>query len=136
MVPASDDDEDAQHDVKDEEELILRRAHVQPAADGEQDRRDGGHGAPGPPHCLCLLSVGLQADDGVDDNVERKDAGDPAVQQEVGRVRPVGQPEQDVVSQREEKEDGEEHEAKGAGAVQHVGRNLSPLAVEPPIRLR
>ena len=121
--------------MRDKKQLVLRRPHVQPTPDREKNRRDGRHSAPDPPIQLGIPGVDLQPDNRVDDHVQHKHPRHPAVQQQIRRVRPVGQPEEDVIARGEEEDEREEHEGEGAGAVEDVGRDLVPLRREPGVGL-
>ena len=56
-----------------------------------------------------------------------EDASDPTVQQEVRAVRPVGDPEQEVVAAREENDKGQETVSNVPSAVADVRKNFISL---------
>ena len=92
VVPAADNDEDGKEDVQDKKGFVGEAAEVDVAKDQHGAGEDGGDDAPLPvglrglgrvaTHTLVLLQQG----DAVDDGLNSEDAGNPAVQEDVGRV--------------------------------------------------
>lgn len=111
VVPAADDDEGGEEDVQDEEGFIGEAAKVEVAKDKHGAGEDGGDDAPEPAGLLGLDRVAAcafvcqQQSDAMDDGLDVEDAGKPAVQEEVDRVGPVGNPEEEVVVAEEEDEE-------------------------------
>jgi len=60
----------------------------------------------------------------VHDGLDGEDASDPAVQQEVRAIRPVGDPEQEVVATREENDKGQETIPNVSSAIADVRKDL------------
>ena len=92
MVPAANNDQDGEEDVQDKEGFVGKAAEVDVAKDQHGAGEDGGDDAPLPvghrtlgrvaAHTLVLPQQG----DAVDDGLDSEDAGNPAVQENVGRV--------------------------------------------------
>jgi len=72
----------------------------------------------------------------VHDGLDGEDASDPAVQQEVRAVRPIGDPEQEVVAAREENDKGQETISNVSSAIANVREHLRFLREAPWMRLR
>jgi hypothetical protein len=70
------------------------------------------------------------------DGLDGEDASDPAVQQEVCAVRPVGDPEQEVVAAREENDKGQETIPNVSSAIADVREHLLFPREAPWMRLR
>ena len=70
------------------------------------------------------------------DGLDGEDASDPAVQQEVRAVRPVGDPEQEVVAAREENDKRQETIPNMSSAIADIGEYLLFLREAPWMRLR
>ena len=92
VVPAADDDQDGEEDMQDEEGFVGEAAEVHVAEDQHGAGEDSSDNAPAPVG-LCGLGrvvaetlVHQQQGDTVDDSLDGEDAGDPAVQEDVGRV--------------------------------------------------
>lgn len=115
--------------------------HPRGAEEHDRHSGHGGDNAPDPVGLALLRRVAAHArkdvelDDRVDDGLQDKHAADPAMEQDEGGVRPVGEVEEDVVagcSQHDEREDGEGEYARAVGDVD-VQFDVGPLvhAVRP-----
>lgn len=71
-----------------------------------------------------LVQRNVQVDDAVQDGVHHADEGDPAVEEQKSRVRPVGQPQQEVVAARVEDDEGHVGIAQHAEAVGELALEL------------
>ncbi len=126
VVPAADNDEDGKDNVHDEEGFVGEAAEVDVAEDQHGTGEDGGGDAPIPVGLRGLGREGAptlvhhQQGNAVDNGLDGEDAGNPAVHEDVGRVRPVGDPEKKVVAAGKEDEEGKEAEGEVAGALAYV----------------
>ncbi|KFY22865.1 hypothetical protein V493_06266, partial [Pseudogymnoascus sp. VKM F-4281 (FW-2241)] len=121
VVPAPNEHEDGEHDVKDEEPFVGLAAHVQRADDEHDAHGERGDDAPDPvlQHRLlgerALLDVQDELEDRVQDGLEREDARHPPVQQE--------------------DDEGREREGEHARARSREGEDFEVGAGEPEVGL-
>ena len=92
VVPAADDDENGKENVQDEECFVGEAAEVDVAEDQHGAGEDGGDDAPIPVGFRGLgreiapTLIHHQQGNAVDNGLDSEDAGNPAVQEDVGRV--------------------------------------------------
>ena len=142
VVPAADDDEDGEEDMQDEEGLVDKAAEVDVAEDQHGAGEDGGDDAPAPVGLLGLgrivaqTLVHQQQGNAVENSLDGEDAGDPAVQENVSRVWPVGDPEEKIVAAGKENQEGKQAVGDVAGALAYVEEGFLSAGKPPWMGLR
>lgn len=142
MIPAAHDDQDSEHYVQGEENLIRDAAEVGNAQNQHGARQYGSDDTPQPIWFDGLRgitagpSIRQQQRDAVDDSLNGEDTSDPAVQQEVRGIRPVRDPEQEVVAAREEDDERQKSVPDVSGAVADIRKDFLSFRETPWVRLR
>lgn len=137
MVPAANDSKDCHDDVNDEKEFIRKAAHPENAPHEHSADKHGAYYSPLPIWKLeiSFVSAGLdtssEEEDRVQDSVQSKETRYPAMQQKVSRMRPIGEPQQNVVPTSEENGEGQEREGKFSSSVPSICKDLTSLVITP-----
>lgn len=141
MILAAGDDEDSEEDMDDEEYLIRLTTHVEVASHQHNDDCHCGDATPDPIRKaqlfrVCpIVDIESQCCDGMDDGLEPEDAGDPAVQQHEGGVRPVAQPKEHVVAASEQNDQRCQCKTQRARSDYDILEYFLVLAREPSVWL-